>query len=175
MRTSLLALSVLISSTAFAGQSGNFRREEVLKAAGVKDGRVTALKSNRLNRISVVESGNKVILVQAPRRRSAPATKLTATQIKRRDMVTPAQALALASHNGGMLGSKGQVKVVPAGLSTSRTSYVFAQVSPATIPTVGWKGQPAQYSNINRMVQVYRNKDGRVGESASAYFDYIKK
>jgi len=173
MRYLVLGLGMLLSTSAFASQSGNFRRAEVLKAAGVKTGFVTAFKSNKTNRISAVQNGTKVTLVQAPLRRSAAVTKLTTAQVNRRDMLTQAQAKKLAETNGGLYGSKGRVTVKNAGLSASNYSYTFTQTSPKSVVIPAWNNQKARITNITRTVTI-GNKGG-AAESASGAYHLIDK
>jgi hypothetical protein len=171
MRTIVIGLGVMLSTTALAGESGNFRRAEVIKAAGVDNGYVSAVKSTKTDRVSVVETRHKAILVKAPLDRSKAAKKMTAKEANAMGLQTQAQARELARKNGGILGSKSKIKVEDNGVSASRWSYKFRQVSPASVIIPAYNNGKYRAHDIDRTVTI-GNKGGAV-ESASSAYDYI--
>ncbi len=175
-----IALGLLLSSSAaFASKpvapqgTGNFRRAEVLRAAGAKSDRtyvkgvaiaaqhIQGTKPHVLSRVSAVSTGGKVTLVKAPIDKRQPVTKLTPTQARRYGLVTQAKARQMARFNGGDLASK---HIVLADMGLSANSYKFRQVSPDKIK-VKLSGFGTEYlaSGVTRTVTLTGTS-----ESASA-------
>ena len=176
MRTIILGLGMLLSTHALARESGNFRRTDVLNAAGARAGTVSAYhqKTTKDARISLVESGNKAILVKAPLDRSQPAKRLTTKQANRINLLTQAQARKLASNNGGILGSKKKVTVQATGVSASRFSYSFKQTSPSSILIRAFGRNKYRVSNINRSVTVGAWGGSAIETASGGKYDFIK-
>lgn len=204
MKTSLSLLAAVVSTfvaaTAFAEPpakpaapvaaapkapvgTGNFRRDEVVHAAGAKPQNVTvmgiatagehAAKANvpasiRISAVSV-NSGpdkGKVTLVKAPVDKSERVEKLTAAEAHSYGLVTQADARKAASQNGGIAGSDKKVVVKNDGLAGN--GYGFKQVAPGTL-VVKEYGDQYKASNITRSVS-FTGK----GESASFGTEQIK-
>jgi hypothetical protein len=182
MRKLLVAAGLLLSTSAFASypsQNGNFRRAEVLKAVGAKDGRVASLAAAKNHviapnapkgaRIAIVSHGGKVDLVKAPEDTSREVTRLSERQAKSMGLLTQKEAAKYASSNGGLLGSSKKVRVVNDGLSASGGSYAFKQISPSSKVV-------KQYKSLYRADKISRTVTiGGNGESASARMTKLGK
>src|SRR5262245_25261052 len=113
MRTLALGLGLLLSSSvAFAATpkgNGNFRRAEVMKAAGAKQGRVMGLvtthqaKNFKSSRVLAVSSGNKVTLVKAPTNKGQRVRVMTQREAHQMGLITQSEAAKLARSNGGLM------------------------------------------------------------------------
>jgi hypothetical protein len=183
--TNKLTLSLLaaVATTFLAGSAfadppkgpvgtGNFRRDEVVKAAGAKPSqayvmgvaiadRHTSGQSNVPSnmRVMAVADKGKVTLVRAPTDKDKPVTKLTDREASRMNLITQKQAEKAAERNGGVVGSPGKVDVKRDGLAGN--SYQFKQTSPSTL-TIKRDGEKQQASNITRTVTLTGS-----GESAN--------
>jgi hypothetical protein len=162
----------LLSSTAFAAaknpaSTGQFRRAEAIEAAGAnpKTARVHSLttanhrtyvqtQERATARHAFVVDGNKVTLVTQPLDRAKPVVRTSAREANAMGLKTQGQARVLARHNAGEYGTKGRVEVADAGFGAKEGSYLFKQVSPATITIKNWEGKPVNVSNIVRSVSV---------------------
>ena len=167
-----LVLGLALSSTALAAAkapvgNGNFRRAEVVKAAGAdaRTAKVIGLSTSNHRlvapaagpadaRVLFVQNGTKVTMVKAPTDLGQRVTKLSAKEAKTYGLVTQAAAARLAAKTtGGLFGEHGRVTVVPAGMGAKRASYLFTQTSPATKELkYTWGTYTA--SNITRAVSV---------------------
>lgn len=159
-----------------AGQ-GDFRRAEVVKAAGVKPENATVMglstASQNANqgakipkdiRIEAVEAykgpnAGKVTLVKAPVDKSEPVSKVTTREAHEMGLVTQKDAQAAASKNGGVVGSDKKVEVKADGLGGN--GYGFKQTAPSSIRIKEY-GEKYDASNIRRTVTFTGS-----GESAS--------
>jgi hypothetical protein len=185
MRHLLLALGLVLSTSAFAasaparGTNGNYRRAEALKAVGAKAQRANVRAANNAvgfikgatlpknARILMVQHpvkgyGMKVDLVKAPNDRSQKVEKLSAAQMKRMGLITQAEAQKRAERNGGVLGTKGAVKLTPTGYS-ERGSYEFAQARPASVTVKQWNNTYA-VSSIRRTVTLTGTAESASGQ-----------
>ncbi len=143
MRSMLIALGLVLSTSAFAATSapkgnGNFRRAEAITAAGAnaKTARVVGLstaanhveagKNYKNARTLLVADQGKVSLLKAPLDKSEPVTKLSTLQANRMGLKTQTQARKIAAASpGGELRGKGALKLTNAGLDETGGSYTF--------------------------------------------------
>jgi hypothetical protein len=146
MRKLIVASLMLASSVAFADPpkgTGNFRRTEVLKAAGAKhwttarvegataaDKHAKGIRLPQNSRVMIVSHDEgKVDFVRAPNDKSVAVHKMGTAEVNRMGLITQKQAGALASKNGGEFGQKGTVKVQNNGLATRNGSFSFTQTA----------------------------------------------
>lgn len=160
--------------------TGNFRRAEVLQAAGHVEsskayvmGVATAAKYTNAGRlpanarIMAVSHEGRVQLVSAPLDKSQPVTRLTAAQANRMGLITQGQAKKLAERNGGVLGTEGKVRLTAAGLTPAGHSYQFKQTAPLDYTVKQW-GEKYVVTGVRRSVTLSGS-----GESASGAMKYI--
>ncbi len=182
-----LIAALAFSSAAFAADNapkgtGNFRRAEVVKAAGAnpKTAITTgiAIASQRYtngakglpnSRIIAVQDGVKVTMVKAPLDKGEKVGKMSAADIHRAGMVTQAEARTMATKNGGELGDKVRVTIKDDGMTSSRSAYNFKQTSPSA-KTIKVDGDTVKVKNINRAVTFTGS-----GETANGAFNYQSK
>jgi hypothetical protein len=155
---------------------GNFRREEVARAAGVDPAhaKVTGLATAGKHIAGVVIPANirvqavavtsgpdkgKVTLVKAPVAKDEPVAKLTDGEAKSMVILTQPQAQAAAEKNRGVAGSKDKVTLQADGFAGY--GYGFKQVAPRA-QTVKEYGRLYEASDIRRSVTFTQS-----GESAS--------
>jgi hypothetical protein len=188
-----LLLGLALSSTAFAAAkvpagNGNFRRAEVLEAAGAdaKTAKVIGLATSNHRlvaeakgptdaRVLFVQNGTRVTMVKAPTDPSQRVTKLGAKEAGTYGLVTQAAARRLAEKTtGGVFGEHGRVTVVPAGMGAKRASYLFTQTSPATKELkYSWGTYTA--SDITRAVSVTGKGESVTAKQTSVITPVAKK
>jgi hypothetical protein len=142
----------------------------VLKAAGVKSAYVHGAayagadgkKIPANTRVMMVEHDKNVQLVNAPVDRTKPVTRMTTGQANKMGLYTQSQAKALATKNGGKLGSARTVQVANAGIGARGNSYRFDQTKPDTKVVKEWGGVYRE-GKISRTVTVTGS-----GESATS-------